>query len=102
MSLLLPILIFFGFFLSRFFLSRIIKVEYEDSIQTFLFCTALGSVFASIVFTILTFLGWVHPATAWLFLAGIYVAGLSRTIHISISNISRVNCKIDPVGILCF
>ena len=97
MSLLLPILIFFGFFISQ-----IIKVEYEDSIQTFLFCTALGSVFASIVFTILTFLGWVHPATAWLFLAGVYVAGLSRTIHISISNISRVNCKIDPVGILCF
>ncbi len=82
MSLLLSILIFFGFFLSGSLLSRIIKIEYEDYAHAFLFCTALGSVFASIVLTVLVFPGWVHPATAWLFLAGIYVAGFSKTIHI--------------------
>ncbi|HJO58801.1 MAG TPA: hypothetical protein QF772_11345 [Nitrospinaceae bacterium] len=42
----------------------------------------MGSVFASIAFTILTFLGWVYTATAWLFLVGIYIAGSSKIIHI--------------------
>ncbi|KMP10708.1 hypothetical protein UR09_05385, partial [Candidatus Nitromaritima sp. SCGC AAA799-A02] len=78
MDLLLFILIFFGFFLTGYFLSRTFQLEYEEPAQAFLFCTALGSAATSIIFTLLTFLGWVYPATAWLFLAGIFLAGFPK------------------------
>lgn len=90
MDLFLIGLIYLAFFLVGEKVCGICKLQFKESAEAAVFCTALGLVVVALTTMILAFLGWMYPVTPWVLLALIYLSRARAVAHLARSFFGRL------------
>jgi len=83
MDFALFLLIFLAFFTSGQLLTkRLLGLKFSDSVEAFLFSTAVGSIFFSALVTVLVFAGWINSTVCWSILGASLLIGWKNLLHL--------------------
>ena len=83
MDFALFLLIFLAFYTSGQLLTkRLLGLKFSDSVEAFLFSTAVGSIFFSALATALVFAGWINSAVCWSILGAFLLIGWKNLLHL--------------------
>ena len=83
MDFALFLLIFLAFYTSGQLLTkRLLGLKFSDSVEAFLFSTAVGSIFFSALVTVLVFAGWINSAVCWSILGASLLIGWKNLLHL--------------------
>ena len=86
MDFALFLLIFLAFYTSGQLLTkRLLGLKFSDSVEAFLFSTAVGSIFFSALATALVFAGWINSAVCWSILGVSLLIGWKNLLHLKIT-----------------
>jgi len=85
MDFALFLLIFLAFFNSGQLLTkRLLGLKFSDSVEAFLFSTAVGSIFFSALVTVLVFAGWINSTVCWSILGASLLIGWKNLLHLKV------------------
>jgi len=85
MDFALFLLIFLAFFTSGQLLTkRLLGLKFSDSVEAFLFSTAVGSIFFSALVTVLVFAGWINSTVCWSILGASLLIGWKNLLHLKV------------------
>ena len=83
MDFALFLLIFLAFHTSGQLLTkRLLGLKFSDSVEAFLFSTAVGSIFFSALVTVLVFAGWINSTVCWSILGAFLLIGWKNLLHL--------------------
>ena len=86
MDFALFLLIFLAFYTSGQLLTkRLLGLKFADSVEAFLFSTAVGSIFFSALVTVLVFAGWINSAVCWSILGASLLIGWKNLLHLKVA-----------------
>ena len=85
MDFALFLLIFLAFYTSGQLLTkRLLSLKFSDSVEAFLFSTAVGSIFFSALVTVLVFAGWINSAVCTSILGASLLIGWKNLLHLKV------------------